>query len=309
MDFRRIPLSKVLLDESFSVSFPLSVELLQKSIKEKGILNPPLLRKKGNFFEVICGKRRIFVSKILGWNSVWSRVVVVSKKEGVLINIYDNLHRFLNSQEKINAVWGLHFICKVSFKDIASKFSSLLNLPPDPLYLRKISLLYGVEEEFKHLLSKEAISMDTVLRLIKIPSPYRKKIAHLLNTLGFGKNKNERLSQFLLRALRKRSYEYIFRYLDKFVKDVKLSPKDKYLKSVEFLSEIIAPTYKKTKDTIKSLLSKLDLEDIRIDFPQNLEAKTLTFSFNCSSTEDFIKICSQMNNISIDILKKIFKIL
>ncbi|OQX89730.1 MAG: hypothetical protein B6D65_01675 [candidate division Zixibacteria bacterium 4484_93] len=67
---------------------------LSKSIKHDGILQPILVRKKGEKYEVIAGERRFRASKMAGLKSIPARVIENVSPEGMLVmSLVENLQR------------------------------------------------------------------------------------------------------------------------------------------------------------------------------------------------------------------------
>lgn len=69
---------------------------LSSSIKQKGVLQPILLKKSDdndNIFELIAGERRVRASKIAGLDKVPSIIVNFSVKEALEVGLIENLQR------------------------------------------------------------------------------------------------------------------------------------------------------------------------------------------------------------------------
>ncbi|PMP98024.1 MAG: hypothetical protein C0169_01040 [Thermodesulfobacterium geofontis] len=71
-----------------------SFEELVKSIKEKGILQPILVRKKGEeFYECVAGERRLRAAEKAGLREVPAIVKTLSDEEALVIALIENLQR------------------------------------------------------------------------------------------------------------------------------------------------------------------------------------------------------------------------
>jgi len=67
---------------------------LSKSIKHDGVLQPILVRRKGEKYEVIAGERRLRASKMAGLKSIPARVLEnISPEEMLVISLVENLQR------------------------------------------------------------------------------------------------------------------------------------------------------------------------------------------------------------------------
>lgn len=70
-----------------------ALDSLAESIKEKGVLQPLLVRRKGDKYEIIAGERRWRAAKIAGLNSVPAIVKELNDSETLEIALIENLQR------------------------------------------------------------------------------------------------------------------------------------------------------------------------------------------------------------------------
>lgn len=70
-----------------------ALETLAQSIKEKGVLQPLLLRKKGEKYEIIAGERRWRAAKLAGLESVPAVIKDLTDSETLEIALIENLQR------------------------------------------------------------------------------------------------------------------------------------------------------------------------------------------------------------------------
>ncbi len=77
---------------------------LSRSIKEQGIIQPLLLRKDGNNYELIAGERRLRAAKLAGLNQVPVIIKDISDEKMLEISIVENIQREnLNPMEEARA--------------------------------------------------------------------------------------------------------------------------------------------------------------------------------------------------------------
>jgi ParB-like chromosome segregation protein Spo0J len=63
-----------LLDKTFSINFMPDLQRLRSSIEETGLIQPVLLRKRLDRYQIICGFRRISIMKELERSEIECRV-------------------------------------------------------------------------------------------------------------------------------------------------------------------------------------------------------------------------------------------
>jgi ParB family chromosome partitioning protein len=66
---------------------------LYESIKEKGLLQPIIVRPLNNFFEVVAGNRRFETCKKLGWKKIICHIVDLNDKDAFEISLIENIQR------------------------------------------------------------------------------------------------------------------------------------------------------------------------------------------------------------------------
>jgi len=85
-----------------------NLEALAESIREKGVLQPLLVRRVGEAYEVVAGERRLRAAAMAGLKEVPARVLDLSDKEARLFALVENLQREdLNPYEETLGVLAL----------------------------------------------------------------------------------------------------------------------------------------------------------------------------------------------------------
>src|SRR5580658_8767583 len=92
---QQIPLSKIKPNpfqprKNFK---PEDLQELTQSIKEKGVLQPIVVRKQGEFWEIIAGERRYRASQKLGLLTVPAIEIQASDVESLELALIENLQR------------------------------------------------------------------------------------------------------------------------------------------------------------------------------------------------------------------------
>ena len=63
------------------------------SIKEKGLLQPIVIRSKGKYYEIVAGNRRYKACTTLGWRKIVCHVVELTDKEAFEVSLIENMQR------------------------------------------------------------------------------------------------------------------------------------------------------------------------------------------------------------------------
>jgi ParB family chromosome partitioning protein len=149
---------------------------LANSIKEKGLLQPILVRIKESFFEIVSGNRRYQACKSLGWRKIICHVLELDEKEAFEISLIENIQRKrLDPKEEAEAFksyimdhgWGgiSHLSAKIG-KSVSyvQRRVRLLDLAPDVLNsISNSSISTTIAEELLSIDDKDKQSQLTQL--------------------------------------------------------------------------------------------------------------------------------------------------
>jgi ParB family chromosome partitioning protein len=175
------------------------IEELSQSIKEKGVIQPLLVRRKGNYYELIAGERRLRACNLLGIKEIPIIVKDVEDRDSLELALIENIQRqdlnpieeahayqyliekFQVTQEKISAVLGK---ARVTITNTLR----LLKLPQEiqaEVKKGRLSFAHGrallevVDENLQRKLAQEVIAKDLSVRelenLIKMKRPRMKR--------------------------------------------------------------------------------------------------------------------------------------
>jgi len=120
---------------------------LKASIKEKGVLQPILVREKDGQHEVVAGERRLKAVRALGLEEIPAIVKEVTDQEAFIIALIENIQR-----EELNPI------------EEAQAYSKLIN---DFDY---------TQEEVAKSVGKDRSTISNLLRVLKLPPEIRKSV-------------------------------------------------------------------------------------------------------------------------------------
>lgn len=125
------------------------------SIKEKGFLQPVLVRKHGSGYELIAGERRLRAAKALDIKEIPAMVKFVKDEDALVISIIENVQR-----EELNAIEEAH-----AFQQLISEF----NFSQDVV---------------AQSVGKDRASISNTLRLLKLPKEIQDYVSQGLLSMG-----------------------------------------------------------------------------------------------------------------------------
>lgn len=170
------------------------LEELTQSIKEKGIIQPIIVRNSASGYEIIAGERRLRAASKAGLTKIPVIIKEVSSGEALEIALIENIQREdLNPIEEAKAFQKLINEFKLTQEDLASK------------------------------VGKDRTSIANILRLLKLPLEIQKAVEENLLSMGHARaliNIEEKRLQLLLfkKAIQK---NLSVRQLEDIIKDIK----------------------------------------------------------------------------------------
>ena len=144
---------------------------LAQSIEKQWLLQPILLRKKNDGFEIISGERRFRALKLLGNDKVPCIVKPnITDHEMIEMALVENIQReSLNDIEQANAYQRLKMECGLSHEEISKKVGKSRSAITN--YLRLLKL----PEEIQEKLRKKELTMGHARALLAIENPAQQK--------------------------------------------------------------------------------------------------------------------------------------
>jgi len=131
------------------------LEDLKASIKEKGVLQPILVRKHENGYEVIAGERRLRAAKAIGLEQVPVIIKNVTDREALVLALVENMQR-----EDLNAIEEA-----LGFKRLIEEFSF-------------------TQESIAQAVGKDRSTVINLLRLLKLPDEIQKHVIDAKLSMG-----------------------------------------------------------------------------------------------------------------------------
>jgi ParB family chromosome partitioning protein len=131
------------------------LEELKASIKEKGVLQPILVRKHGNDYEVVAGERRLRAAKAIGLKEVPVIIKNVTDREALVLALVENIQR-----EELNAIEEA-----LGFKRLMEEFQF-------------------TQEAVAEAIGKDRSTVTNLLRLLRLPEEIQKQVADAKISMG-----------------------------------------------------------------------------------------------------------------------------
>ncbi|MFC1804360.1 ParB/RepB/Spo0J family partition protein [Candidatus Omnitrophota bacterium] len=151
-----------------------ALEDLAQSIREKGVIQPILVRRRGENYELIAGERRLRAANLLQLKEIPAIIREINDEDSLELALIENLQR-----EELNPI------------EEARAYQYLMN---------KFKL---TQERISEVLGKARVSVTNTLRLLKLPKEIQDEMKKGRISFGHGRalleiddgNKQRRLTQ------------------------------------------------------------------------------------------------------------------
>jgi ParB family chromosome partitioning protein len=138
---------------------------LKNSIKENGIIQPLIVRKYGEKYEVVAGSRRYYAAKELGIKTLPAIVKELDDKNALVFSILENLQRQdLNPMEEAESFKRLIEEFKVSQDEAATMLSK------DRSTIANHLRLFQLPQKIQQSLRERKIAMSHARTLLSLPT-------------------------------------------------------------------------------------------------------------------------------------------
>ena len=131
---------------------------LAQSIKEKGVIQPLLVRRKGDFYELIAGERRWRAANMLGLKELPVIVKEVDDRDSLELALIENIQR-----EDLNPIEEAH-----AYQFLIEKFQV-------------------TQEKMSAVLGKARASITNTLRLLNLPQEIQQEVKKKRLSFGHAK--------------------------------------------------------------------------------------------------------------------------
>ena len=302
---QRIPLQQIdLSDDTFSVNYLPDLQRLRSSIEEVGLIQPVLLRKKRDQYQIICGFRRISVMEELGKSEIESRVFEEDGRgefQLFSLSLHENLTtRGFNAVEKAIALDKLIHRFQIDPAAVIKTFLPLFSLEPNEKILNTYLSLARMEDEIKTYVLKEEVSRSNIRRLSTLTSDNRMAVLSLISPLKLGENRLREVLTLLEEISRRNQCEgkdVVQRSeIQAILSQKELTPSQKTDRIKKVLTDLRYPKLNQLEKAFEKKRKDLNLpSNISLHHPPFFEGKSLKVEFQFETKEEYRSIVSSLS--------------
>lgn len=146
---------------------PSKIIELAESIREKGLMNPILLRPNNGRYEIVAGDRRYLAHEHLGKPAIPAFVKEMNDLEVIIYRSIENLQREnLSPMEEARSYWVMRDQCGMTVEEIMKATGRSDNT------IKRYLRFWKMPQEFKKAVDKGGICLGVAEVLIQVDDPF-----------------------------------------------------------------------------------------------------------------------------------------
>ncbi len=304
---QKISLQQInLSDETFSVNFMPDLQKLQSSIERIGLIQPVLLRRKGDKYQIVCGFRRISIFQELGSKEIESSVFEEKERdefELFSISLHENLtSRGFNTVEKAIALDKLIHRFQIDPVNVIRSFLPLFSLEPNEKILSTFLSLARMENEVKRYILEEEVSRSNIRKLSALTSDDRIALLPLISSLRLGENRLREmltLVEEISKRNRMKVRDIVHRpEVQSILSQKELSPSQRTERSKKVLTALRYPRMREMEERFEKKRKDSNLPpNVFVRHPPFFEGKGLKVEFQFETMEEYRSIVSSLSKL------------
>jgi ParB family chromosome partitioning protein len=164
-DIQHVPLGKIVRNpaQPRTQFDPATIQELAASIRERGVLQPVLLRPSGDGYQIVAGERRFIAAREAGFTSIPAIIRPLTDREALLIALIENIQREnLNPIDEARAYYRLATEYGLQHDEIGERVGK------DRSTISNIIRFNNLPNEIQSLLEKEKISAGHARALLSL---------------------------------------------------------------------------------------------------------------------------------------------
>jgi ParB family chromosome partitioning protein len=304
---QKIPLQQInLSDDTFSANYLPNLKKLRSSIEEIGLIQPVLLRKKPNGYQIVCGFRRISIFHELRIPEIESRVVgekEMDESNLFLVSLHENLTtRGFNAVEIAIALEKLVHSFQIERTVVVNTFLPLFSLEPNEKILNTYLSLAQMEDEVKTYVLKEEVSRSNIRRLATLNPHDRISILSLISPLKLSESRLREILTLLEEISRRNQCpgrDIVQRSeIQAILSQKELTSSQKTERVKKILMDLRYPRMRGMEEKYEEKKRELNLSsNISLHHPTFFEGKGLRVGFQFETIEEYRSILSSLSQL------------
>jgi len=262
------------------------MDRLRCSIKNIGILHPPIIQQTDKGFRIINGRKRIRIAREFNLDPLLCHILTRDLPIIQVLTTHLTEQQLSGSISTIEQAYFLRLcLIFIEEKEVRDVFLPLLGHPAQTKVIDKLLGLLQLESQLQLLLHQQLTNEKTASALLELDRKDRIILGDIIINLKMGKGKQQRLLT-LCKDLSRRhntSIETILANIEaeRILHHPAMNPPQKTKQLLELLQKQQSPLYQKAKEDFKINVKQLNLPDhCGLDHSPAFEKDEVTLSIN-----------------------------
>ncbi len=281
-------------DLRYRIPFSLDdVEFLAHSIRQTGLINPPLVRPVNNKFIIVSGFNRVRAS-IFNHEDIITAYKTDFKEDDyqclVKSIIALSFQRQLTQAELIKCIKRLSNF--LDAKQISLQSTAIFNMELSFRFVKNILDIANLPDPALELIHQGNISFKTAKKMLLFQKKTIMNFLTIFSNIKASNNKQLEIMQYMIDISKREAIKQEDFFLNQTIQKIILDPqKEPVLKTMllrEYLYQKRFPTLSKTRQTVQKKINNLKLGN-KIKFlpPENFESQNYSISFTAKNYNEF----------------------
>ncbi len=294
-----------LTNKRYRISFfeDSDIKFLAQSIKEAGLICPPMVIQSGNKYIIVSGFNRIkaFIYNHEDTISVYKIKPDVSEYQCLVKSITAlSFKRQLSQAELIISIKYLgKFLDK---KQIADKSAAIFNMELNVRFIKDLSDIAALPEPALDLIHQGNISFKTAKKMLSFQKESIKSFFKIFDKIKASNNKQLEIMQYIVEISKRDNIELKNFLKNQDIESIILNKnKEPVLKTKllrDYLYEQRFPNLSKVRKTVQKKINNLKFDNkIRLSAPENFESQNYSISFTAKNYKEFKTNVKTLNSV------------
>ncbi|MBF0227090.1 MAG: ParB N-terminal domain-containing protein [Desulfobacterales bacterium] len=303
MIFQNIPIKSISqINTKFKITTNSSITELVHSVKDIGVICPPILKKEDSEFIIISGFRRIQACQSCGLESVDVRTVDdnTTDLKCAQIAITDNSYQRQLNIVELSRAFNILSSLVHDVKQI-SKLSLSLNLPENYNLIKKIKTVVALPLNIQSHIIDNNITLSNALELMELEG-INVKLADLFANFKLSVNKQKEIITFFKEISLRENKTAIEIFnesnIQNIINDSEMDRNQKAERLRYYLKERRFPVIIKAKNDFEELIQSLKLShNTKLIPPRDFEGKVYSLNFSFTKLKELDELKNSIEKI------------
>lgn len=298
----------------FSFSFESDVAKLADSIKEVGLVNPPILRSGNDQLDVVCGFKRVLACKSLGVFEIDTMIYKTDElpdEKCLWFSLIDNARPGVMSAVE-SAIALKKFADHGYGSDrLAREIAPHLGVPASRRYVEDCIQLLSLDKEIVHAIHNGSFGVEQAFCLLHIDEESQLPMFRVLSSCRANLNETRELVSLVpdVAAMKNLTVsEFIEEEIAPIMKD-ESPPRRKLQRLRDHLTRARYPRLTAAESAFERVMREMNLDErCRISAPKHFEGGEITVTIRAESADKLGEIIAGLSSAQ-DGFRKLFSIL